>query len=91
MESCTILTTACNTLMQPIHDRMPVIIAPAYFDQWLAPEITIHQKLEHLLKPYPSEKMYSHPVSPIVNTPKNDSPECLKAITLEEPGLFDLE
>src|ERR1700676_4923775 len=35
VESCCILTTDANELVRPIHDRMPVILDPRYFDQWL--------------------------------------------------------
>ncbi|HEY9656670.1 MAG TPA: SOS response-associated peptidase, partial [Crinalium sp.] len=40
VETCTILTTQANELLQPIHDRMPVILAPEEYDRWLDPTAT---------------------------------------------------
>lgn len=39
LETCTIITTEPNDLMAPIHNRMPVILAPAAYDQWLDPPL----------------------------------------------------
>lgn len=52
--SCTILTTAANELLQPIHDRMPVILAPQDYDLWLNPQIQTPEPLQQLLCPYPA-------------------------------------
>ena len=48
---------------------------------WLAVEDEIAHALA-LLKPYPSEKMEGYDVSPLVNNPRNDSPECIKPMRL---------
>lgn len=76
--SCTVITTGPNTLMQPIHDRMPVILAPADYDRWLAPEERRPEQLADLLKPYPVEDMEAFAVSPLVNSPVNDSAQCIE-------------
>lgn len=76
IESCTIITTEANELMRSIHERMPVIIDPKDYEQWLNPEI---RKTE-LLQPYSSEKMIYYPVSTEVNSPKNDRSECIQPI-----------
>ncbi|CAN1212554.1 Abasic site processing protein [Tumidithrix helvetica PCC 7403] len=78
VETCTILTTEANDLVSPIHDRMPVILHPKDYDLWLDPKFTRSDRLQALLVPYPSEFMVSHPVGTKVNSPKNDSPECLQ-------------
>lgn len=75
--SCTILTTTPNELMQPIHDRMPVIVPSEAYDEWLAPGDKTRDQLEHLLGPYPANLMRAYPVSTLVNSPKNDTPEVL--------------
>ncbi|MEA5563916.1 SOS response-associated peptidase [Anabaena sp. UHCC 0399] len=75
--SCTILTTAANELLQPIHDRMPVIIDPKDYDLWLDPEVQTPQPLQSLLSPYPTAAMTAYPVSKLVNSPKHNSPECI--------------
>jgi len=71
VESCTILTTDANELMRPIHDRMPVILAPAAYEPWLDPTVQEPQQLAPLLVPYPSEPMTAYPVSTLVNSPTN--------------------
>ncbi|MBD2346547.1 SOS response-associated peptidase [Anabaena subtropica] len=75
--SCTIVTTVANELLQPIHDRMPVILAPQDYDLWLDPQEQKLQALQHLLSPYPAAAMTSYPVSILVNSPKHNSPECI--------------
>ena len=76
IETCTILTAAANEILKPIHDRMPVILHAKDYDLWLDPRFTRKDKLQELLKPYAAEEMISYPVSSIVNSPKNDNPEC---------------
>ena len=80
IESCTILTTAANDLMKPIHDRMPVIIAPDDFPLWLDNATYKPQQLERLLQPFPAEKMTAYPVSTFVNSPRHNTPQCLESL-----------
>lgn len=77
LETCSILTTAANSLMAPLHDRMPVILHQGEFDRWLDPADTVPQALQHFYQPYPSELMQEWPVSSLVNSPRNDSPACI--------------
>src|SRR5262245_30614970 len=49
IESCTIVTTAANRTLSQLHDRMPVILAPGDYAEWLNPAIEDPAKLEHLL------------------------------------------
>ena len=72
MTTFTVLTTAANALMQPIHDRMPVIVPPGAYDAWLDPRNTGARGLETLLRPYDAEAMCAHPVSTRVNSVRND-------------------
>ena len=72
IESCTILTTDANELMKPIHERMPVIIPPEQYDLWLDPKTQDTEKLEAVLRPYPTNDMIAYPVSSLVNSPQND-------------------
>ena len=80
LESCSIIVTDANEIMRPIHDRMPVILAPEDWDAWLEPEDRDAQALQHLLKPYTAEDMTAWPVSTKVNSPRNDSAECLEVL-----------
>ena len=75
--SCTIITTSPNALMETIHRRMPVILEPDGYDQWLDPSDQSPTQLDGLLKSYPAEEMEAYPVSRLVNRPSNDSPDCI--------------
>ena len=57
LRSFTILTTAANALMQPLHDRMPVIVAPDDHAAWLGETDTDEAALRALLRPYPADQM----------------------------------
>ncbi len=81
LETCTIITTEPNDLMAPIHNRMPVILAPTSYDQWLDPTFQHVEPLKALLRPYPSEELTAYPVSTLVNNPRHDAPQCLDPIT----------
>ena len=92
IESCTILTTAANDKIKPIHDRMPVIIDPTDFPLWLDNTTYKPKDLEKLLQPFPSDKMTTYPVSTFVNSPRNNSSQCLDQIesdTSSDKNLFD--
>ncbi len=79
LESCTILTTEPNTLIAPLHSRMPVIIAPGHYDLWLDPA-TDPAALTALLAPYAAAELTANPVSRLVNSPANDSPELVESL-----------
>ncbi|PQO28948.1 SOS response-associated peptidase [Blastopirellula marina] len=73
IESCTIITTAANELMAPLHDRMPAILSPIDFEKWLDPTIEDPDQLTPLLDSYPADEMEAYPVSTAVNSSKGDS------------------
>jgi len=76
-DSCSIIVTGANDIMQPIHDRMPVILNPAQYNTWLNGEHFNRAQLEAILVPYAGEiKVY--PVSRLVNSPKNDDSRCIE-------------
>jgi len=78
-ESCAIITTAANSLVAPIHQRMPLIIPRELYQPWLDPG-TPPEQLQMMLKPYPAEEMEAYPVSRLVNNPAFDHPDCLKKV-----------
>jgi putative SOS response-associated peptidase YedK len=78
--SCTIITTNANDLVKPIHDRMPVIIPKRQQKYWLDPKHQDLEALAALLEPYPADVMEAYEVSRLVNSPKNNSPECIAPI-----------
>jgi putative SOS response-associated peptidase YedK len=79
--SCTIVTTAANTLMQPIHTRMPVIIAPEQYNQWLDHQTTKDWLLSLLIR-IAYESMKAIPVSNWVNNPRHNDSRCIEAMSL---------
>ena len=80
LETCALITTGPNALMEPIYTRMPVILAAKDYDDWLDPSQHTVERLNALLRPFPAEEMEAYPVSPIVNNPKNDQPECVRSL-----------
>ena len=84
IQSCTIITTEPNGLMAPIHNRMPVILPANAYDLWLDP--AERTDLQDLFVPYSAQEMIAHPVSTLVNSPMNDTPDCLKSVQPPEQG-----
>ncbi len=80
IQTCAILTTAANTLMASIHDRMPVILNPADHVLWLDLAMQDVGALARLYHPFPEEFMTTYPVSAIVNNPRNDHPQCVEPL-----------
>ena len=85
VESCTIVTTAANDQLRELHDRMPVILAPGDYEQWLNPDVQDPAMLQHLLEACPHDELVAEPVSTHVNRVANDDPRCIAA----ERALFD--
>jgi putative SOS response-associated peptidase YedK len=80
IHSCCIITTDANSLMMPIHDRMPVILSPDEYGAWLEPTNTNAEALRAFLRPADAAGMVAYPVSRAVNSARIDSP------TLVEPA-----
>ncbi|MGM0876882.1 MAG: SOS response-associated peptidase [Bacillota bacterium] len=78
--TCTIITTSPNELTKDVHDRMPVILPPTAYDRWLNRDFHNTEELKSLLVPFDTDLMDAYPVSSIVNSPKNDSEQCLAPI-----------
>jgi putative SOS response-associated peptidase YedK len=90
IESCTLLTTEPNDLVRPLHNRMPVVLAPQDYDLWLDVSIQDRDLLQPLLKPYPSPDMVAYPVSTWVNRPANDGPRCIEPLEAQGQMALDL-
>ena len=85
VESCTILTTDANELVTPLHDRMPAILRPEDYDQWLDITMVKPELLVTLLRPYPSGEMKVRAVSPTVNKSNIEGSELIAEFTEAEP------
>lgn len=85
LRSLTVITTAPNGLVAPVHDRMPAILAdPEARAAWLDPDAG-PDELKELLAPAPEARMEASPVSRAVGSPRNEGPGLLVA---EQSGLF---
>jgi putative SOS response-associated peptidase YedK len=86
----TILTTDANETVAPVHDRMPVVLAPGDVEEWLfvpAQEQAAYAKtLRRLLRPAPPDTLIATAVSPRANSVQNDDPECLAPAHDREPA-----
>lgn len=80
ISSCTLLTTGPNQLVEPIHNRMPVILGGEDYGRWLDPAVEQPGPLASLLRPYPSDAMIAYPVSTYVNSPTHDDPQCVERV-----------
>ena len=75
IRSVSLITTEPNALMASIHDRMPVILEPQDYAEWLD---TSNHDAQALIRPYPADRMAARPVSMRVNQPENDDPELIE-------------
>jgi putative SOS response-associated peptidase YedK len=78
LRTVSLITTEPNELMRPIHDRMPVIIAPEQYDAWLDPAARETEKLMRFVQPYPANRMSAHRVGTRVSKPENDDPSLIE-------------
>lgn len=82
VRTCTIITTTPNSLMAPVHDRMPAILRPDDEAVWLDVSARSVPQILAMLKPYPAEEMEAYPVGRRVNSPAVDEPGCIEPIML---------
>jgi putative SOS response-associated peptidase YedK len=80
IKSFAIITTAANSLVAAIHDRMPVVLASDDWPAWLGETAATGDDLKAMLRPYPGERMTMWPVDRRVGNVKNDSADLLDPI-----------
>jgi putative SOS response-associated peptidase YedK len=72
INSCTIITAAANEMLAPLHDRMPVILTPTDWPQWLGEAPATEAELKALLRPHAGDDLHLWPVSKRVGSVKNN-------------------
>jgi putative SOS response-associated peptidase YedK len=77
VESCTLLTTTANATVRPVHERMPVILQPAAYDQWLDSRGQKAEEVLPLLQPYAGADLTAYPVGTQVNNARHNGPDCV--------------
>lgn len=80
LRTCSIITTSANALLERIHDRMPAVISPHDWDQWLDRSVTDTASLRHLLAPADPRQFDMFEVSTAVNSVRNNSGELVAPI-----------
>ena len=83
--TCSIITTEANTVVAPVHNRMPVILQAEDYDAWLDPDEQSADRVEGLLTPYEADAMTSVPINDWVNDVAHDEPKCLTELGVRNP------
>lgn len=78
LRTCTIITTAANSVVKPVHERMPVMLSGERLWDWLEKDQL--GDLQAMLHPYPEAQMTCYPVSSLVNRPEIESPELIQSV-----------
>ena len=81
VHSCTIITTTPNELTAEIHDRMPVILPPAFHDEWLASEQQNMPDLSRLLIAHPAKTMTMYEISSAIGSVRNDYSDLIQPVS----------
>jgi putative SOS response-associated peptidase YedK len=83
LRSCTIITTSANQMMAPIHHRMPLVLGPENWDEWLRPGPLRSERLVALALPAPDSLLNAYPVGNSVNKALNDGPDLIEPQMIE--------
>jgi putative SOS response-associated peptidase YedK len=86
LRTCTIVTTAANETLRPLHDRMPVVLPESAWDRWLDREVRDVAGLQGLLVPAPDDALEAYPVGRLVGNAANDGPELVRRVEPDEPA-----
>ena len=77
LHTCSILTTDANPHIEALHHRMPAIVSQDDRELWLEKSDKTFEDVSHILGPYIGSDLEYHPVSTVVNSPANNTPECI--------------
>jgi len=80
IETCTVITTSANRLMEPIHDRMPVILSNEQHEMWLDPTFQNYDALQNQLQPFSADQMTARAVARNVNKVGYNLPDAIQPI-----------
>ena len=77
---CCLLTTSANAVLEPIHNRMPVIVKKEDWNEWFAPGELADEGFQRITAPYPAVELSALAVSPIVNSARIDDARCIEPL-----------
>jgi len=80
LETCAIITTDPNDELTPLHHRMPVVLTLDGAEEWIDPATRTRRAVE-LMVPYEAADLECYEVSRFVNSPANDSPQCIEPVS----------
>ncbi|MCA9530805.1 MAG: SOS response-associated peptidase [Myxococcales bacterium] len=80
VHECVIITAPSSGGVRDLHDRMPVVVPRARYAEWLDPSERDLRRLARMLDETPADAFELRPVSTLVNSPRNDGPECVAAV-----------
>lgn len=89
VQAVTILTTTANRRLEPLHDRMPVVLSDPDARAWVREKLGL-ERLAAMLRPCPDDHLELRPASPLVNSVANDGPELLDPDALPQHYQLDL-
>jgi len=73
---CCLITTDANSVMQPVHDRMPALIPQQAMQDWLCSQDT--HVIDALIKPAADDSISAIEVSSYVNNARNEGEQCIE-------------
>ena len=85
LTTCTVITTSAPDDLGRIHDRMPMIVEPSRYAEWLDPSVEDLDSLRGLLVPAAPGRLTAYPVSKDVNNVRNNGPHLVEPVGVEEP------
>lgn len=85
LDTAAIVTTRANKLLEPIRDRMPVIVAPGAFELWLNSDKVDATTAAALIAPAPEDLLEAYAISPAVNSTANDNPKLIEPLAAPAP------
>lgn len=80
LRTCAIITTEANSALAEVHGRMPLVVAGADWDAWLAPEPLGPSVRGEILRPLPDDALVFYPVTSLVNDPRHEGPELVEPL-----------
>lgn len=93
-ESCTIITTSANSTMARVHHRMPVVLGPQAWREWLQPGPLSPQRMSEILVPAPDDVLRAYPVGTDVNNAQHNGPSLVRPAparpVADQLALFDM-
>jgi putative SOS response-associated peptidase YedK len=85
LTTCTVITTSAPDDLGRIHDRMPMIVEPSRYGEWLDPSVEDLESLRGLLVPAAPGRLTAYPVSKDVNNVRNNGPHLVEPVQLDGP------